>query len=340
MKDINDQPQELLARYADRVGAKIEFQPFDGDWEGYNDGGPPHESAQAHLEDHKIRLVLDPVTRLPSHLKPYKENPRDPGDGWRSPVIGDPFGGIAQVGAWHEESWTELDADKKKFQGHEVNDYRLPATVMPPDWEEMTKEEAQADPNPWIPHTGDEMPCDGERLVDLKLADRRTLFKVLPVVMSWVDKGSGAITHWRYADVEPERSPFVGKDFVVKDLLKEIEDLKERNSQLEEEVRCAGSPTLRPVSEMPTNVPEGCVRYWCKVSREGIIMNSLSNYRGGIDTHEVDIRLPVKTDPLAEERVKFEDKFPNLVKSLMPSGMYGNQNTQYVWEGWLAAKGL
>lgn len=137
MKDINDQPQELLARYADRTGCPFDYLIHFKTWTRYQGSYSANEVAKA---GYKIRLVLDPVTRLPSHLKPYKENPRDPGDGWRVPAFRE------SVKQPHE--MYDCDERLKSFRVNGTFDwyrsnYRIPATVMPPDWEEMTKEIVQ-----------------------------------------------------------------------------------------------------------------------------------------------------------------------------------------------------
>lgn len=304
MTTINDQPQEKLARYADRTGAKFEIQ--------FREGAPYFEAigltAELAILTHKIRLVLSEYG-LPSHLKPYKDNPRLPGNGYRVPTAEDRCGQPHEL--WNDDEWmaaSQVDVDFSNLSC----DYRLPASVLPPDWDEMTREDAPtvatADTSPhpeifeahgleWYRRTpGDPMPCDGGIRVGVILKDGT--FDALGIgtssrVYNWGNCGDESIIGWRPADA-PAKLPRPGPQ--PQD---DVQALKARVQELEEQI-AASTPTLRPIAEMPAEVPEGFKRiFWSPNSGWWGAHNDLV-------THFLDIRLPAPPDPDEELRREFE----------------------------------
>lgn len=113
----------------------------------------------------------------------------------------------------------------------------------------------------------------------------------------------------------------------------QIHDLWNDIARLETLVNKPAQPL--PITDPMPPVPEGCVIWYGPIPESG--HTGLFNaYRIETDTHYLIVQLPPTPDPLEKERQEFEECFPNLAKSLTPSGMYGNTNTQYVWEGWQA----
>jgi len=91
----------------------------------------------------------------------------------------------------------------------------------------------------------------------------------------------------------------------------------------------AASAVLRPIAEMPGDVPKWCFRQYFRIS-DGDVVFSHANVDA---TFFIDIARPTNPDI---ERAKFEETFPNLDKELTPSGMYKNCYSQACWEGWRA----
>lgn len=64
----------------------------------------------------------------------------------------------------------------------------------------------------------------------------------------------------------------------------------------------ATQPQLRPIAEMPEQVPEGCVRVFALMKTEGYVINPTM----ATPSHAADIRLPAKpADPVREEFEKW-----------------------------------
>ena len=90
--------------------------------------------------------------------------------------------------------------------------------------------------------------------------------------------------------------------------------------------------TLRPIAEMPEEVPEGFLRAWFFYSideREPIACGK----RFPRVNYFIDIKLPTEPDT---ERARFEARFPKLNHEKFPSGNYKSSATEYVYEGWQA----
>lgn len=127
--------QHQTAHYIEKTGAKWEYRAND-----YNTSiiPPWREADGSHMRPaqtiscgHEIRLWLDPITRLPSHLEPYRPDARDPGDGYRVPTKG-------ETNELPYEYWS--GCWKEGYGRHEFHfssfphmDYRLPASVPFPD---------------------------------------------------------------------------------------------------------------------------------------------------------------------------------------------------------------
>ncbi len=67
-------------------------------------------------------------------------------------------------------------------------------------------------------------------------------------------------------------------------------------------VVAACRPQLRPIAEMPAEVPEGCVRVFVHKDAQG--RQKAWRTRGVFDTHYIDVALPVEVYP-----VDFEQAF-------------------------------
>lgn len=356
MTTINDQPQHLLARYADRTGCKriLTWSKAAPAPKRY----PPISAAEEVSNGATIEIVLSEYN-LPSHLPPYKDNPRLPGDGYRVPTGEDRCGQPHEL--WNDEEWMDarqVDVDFSNLSG----DYRLPASVLPPDWDEMTREDAPtvatADTSPhheifeahgleWYRHDGsDECPCDPEMRVEFlfRYELEREKFESLETVAKDVEwkndeeEGSDVIG-WRPADApaklprpdeaDSETSVLIRLRDKAREshgiaMLKLAEATKrvaelERDRDIhrttanlrgelikgyEEKLAAASTPTLRPVAEMPEDVPEGCFVQLYRGQDTGGFPAPF-NKRNGAD-YFIIIRLPAPPDPDAELRREFE----------------------------------
>lgn len=335
MTTINDQPQHLLARYADRTGCHYTLsKPGKPEWHA-----PRYPSAQIyHRLDWTIRLALSKYG-LPSHLKPYKDNPRLPGDGYRVPTGKETKSRPYEYWCGEWKAGTD-NRHEFHFSSYLHMDNRLPASVLPPDWDEMTRDasaDAPADTSPhpeifeahgqeWYRHTpGDPMPCGVNLRVRVLLGHgKETLRKPGPAnTFYWHNRApkDTQIIGWRPADA-PAKLPRPGpqpQDEVqalkarVQELegnLDEAADLLSRQGEainsLDLQLAIASTPTLRPIAEMPAEVPEGCVRVfgWHYESRWEWLLSSGAKMRP--DAYFLDIRLPAPLDPDEELRREFE----------------------------------
>ena len=96
-------------------------------------------------------------------------------------------------------------------------------------------------------------------------------------------------------------------------------------------------PTLRPIAEMPADVPEGCERkFWgTKDAFDGSFLCSTEE-RTSEDTHFIDIRLP---DPVDRDRVEFEEWASSKGFDISRNnGAYHDPGVDRAWEGWQARK--
>jgi hypothetical protein len=280
MTTINDQPQHLLARYADRTGAKWQYQ-LSKHW----NTGPhwQHAARDTVKLRTKIRLVLSEYG-LPSHLKPYKDNPRLPGDGYRVPTGEDSCNQPHEFWSASRNEWLHQQAIGGVFDGKSA-DYRLPASVLPPDWDEMTREDApavasqhpeifEAHGMEWYRHDGsDQSPCDPEMRAQVLFrdGDMSGPGKLKDLGWKWYGR-NGDIIGWRPADApaklpRPGQQPRVynsvpdmmvgeGVSQSVQDMVRgleaqdEVQALKARVHELEGELVKKLHPTQRHLSNV------------------------------------------------------------------------------------------
>ncbi len=66
-------------------------------------------------------------------------------------------------------------------------------------------------------------------------------------------------------------------------------------SAIRDAVVAACRPQLRPIAEMPAEVPEGCVRVFVHKDAQG--RQKAWRTRGVFDTHYIDVALPVEAYP-------------------------------------------
>lgn len=100
-------------------------------------------------------------------------------------------------------------------------------------------------------------------------------------------------------------------------------------------------PTLRPIAEIPKEIPTGCGVISGVFYDMGPTPHFETDPAGIFDPvdHFLMFRLPAKPDPLEDLRLEFEETFPNLRKKRTPSGDdYEEPATQYVWVGFRAGK--
>lgn len=296
MTTINDQPQHLLARYADRTGCNIERQNSAGEW---RESLFPWENPTWFVnKGFKIRLALSEYG-LPSHLQPYKDNPRLPGNGYRVPVMGDIWENGLEFYPSSTDQWTDSSKDpnfKFKESGYYRYDYRLPASVLPPDWEEMTREDAPADAPAKLPRPGqpkDDVQALKARVQELE-GDYQMMQGSLLSILGELDCEEPASALLKLKEMKGERDAW----------MRTAKTRKHHLDHLEAQLAAASTPTLRPIAEMPAEVPEGCVRVFGCRTHNGWYFSEQAH--GQLVTHFLDIRLPAPPDPDEELRREFE----------------------------------
>lgn len=94
-------------------------------------------------------------------------------------------------------------------------------------------------------------------------------------------------------------------------------------------------PVLRPIQEMPPEVPEGCFRLFGGAYQQGWQVN---NSRIPADTHFMDVRPPELCDPEAELRKGFEAWAGEEGLDLSWSDGYTDACTAHAWRGFMARK--
>lgn len=289
MTTINDKPQHLLARYADRTGCDKKIQVSEEFWSGYT--GPM--SMQEYVSrGGKIRLVLSEYG-LPSHLKPYKDNPRLPGDGYRVPTGEDSCNQPHEFYSNSDGVWKNSPPVEDTFSVWKTANYRLPASVLPPDWDEMTREDEHADAPAKLPRPG--QPQDDVQALKARVQEL---------------EGKLGQLRQEYRELNSIHAKCQSPESSVKVLTRALTYETGREDGRSEVLEAFDSsqphiPTLRPIAEMPAEVPEGCVRVF-----GGYYENQgrwlISSKATRLDTHFLDIRLPAPPDPDEELRREFE----------------------------------
>lgn len=264
----------------------------------------------------QLRLVLSEYG-LPSHLKPYKDNPRLPGEGYRVPAWGE----TAEQD--HERyvgdgKWVKSCYGYRSFENYWDEDYRLPASVLPPDWDEMTREDApaktsQAQTSPG-PQPQDDVQAIKARVQELE-GDYQMMQGSLLSILGELDceEPASALLKLKVLKEEKNASFEATKKYASE--VQEIAELlghplspfyrvKQRLEAVLKEA-AASTPTLRPIAEMPSEVPEGCVRVLASNANPN--QRWLFNHEKTVwCRHFLDIRIPAPPDPGAELRQEFE----------------------------------
>lgn len=128
--------QHQTAHYIEKTGAKWEHQTIgDGNefaayWTAADPQASPARCVEAGVP---IRLCLDPLTRLPSHLEPYRPDARDPGDGYRVPAKQDSCNQPHEIWSRLNPEWVPTTLVEDRFEAWQAGHYRLPASVPFPD---------------------------------------------------------------------------------------------------------------------------------------------------------------------------------------------------------------